>query len=120
MAPLLRRPEADEVTFRSPQSRRPSAESLASRGDKAARREGRETKGERQQAPDPEQTGGVVDMPTVKKSIEVDVPVRVGYDQWTQFEEFPRFREISVASRSSSRSDAHRSGHGVARSMVTA
>jgi len=32
-------------------------------------------------------------MPTVKKSIEVDVPVRVGYDQWTQFEEFPRFME---------------------------
>jgi uncharacterized membrane protein len=30
-------------------------------------------------------------MPTVKKSIEVDVPVRVAYDQWTQFEEFPRF-----------------------------
>jgi len=32
-------------------------------------------------------------MPTVKKSIEVDVPVRVVYDQWTQFEEFPRFME---------------------------
>ena len=32
-------------------------------------------------------------MPTVKKSIEVDVPVRVAYDQWTQFEEFPRFME---------------------------
>ena len=32
-------------------------------------------------------------MPTVKKSIEVDVPVRVGYDQWTQFEEFPRFMD---------------------------
>src|SRR6266853_276188 len=27
-------------------------------------------------------------MPTVKKSIEVDVPVRVAYDQWTQFEEW--------------------------------
>ena len=32
-------------------------------------------------------------MPTVKKSIEVDVPVRVAYDQWTQFEEFPRFMD---------------------------
>jgi uncharacterized membrane protein len=32
-------------------------------------------------------------MPTVKKSIEVDAPVRVAYDQWTQFEEFPRFME---------------------------
>ena len=32
-------------------------------------------------------------MPTVKKSIEVNVPVRVAYDQWTQFEEFPRFME---------------------------
>src|SRR5207247_2382804 len=32
----------------------------------------------------------------------------------------PGSREISVASRSSSRSDAHRPGHGVARSTVTA
>jgi uncharacterized membrane protein len=32
-------------------------------------------------------------MPNVKKSIEVDVPVRVAYDQWTQFEEFPRFMD---------------------------
>ena len=32
-------------------------------------------------------------MPTVKKSIEIEVPVRVAYDQWTQFEEFPRFME---------------------------
>jgi uncharacterized membrane protein len=32
-------------------------------------------------------------MPTVKKSIEVDVPVRSAYDQWTQFEEFPSFME---------------------------
>jgi uncharacterized membrane protein len=32
-------------------------------------------------------------MPTVKKSIDIDVPVRVAYDQWTQFEEFPRFME---------------------------
>ncbi len=32
-------------------------------------------------------------MSTIVKSIEVDVPVRVAYDQWTQFEEFPRFME---------------------------
>ncbi len=32
-------------------------------------------------------------MPTVEKSIAVDVPVTVAYDQWTQFEEFPRFME---------------------------
>jgi uncharacterized membrane protein len=30
-------------------------------------------------------------MATVEKSIIVDVPVRTAYDQWTQFEEFPRF-----------------------------
>jgi len=27
----------------------------------------------------------------MEKSIEVDVPVRVAYNQWTQFEEFPMF-----------------------------
>ena len=32
-------------------------------------------------------------MPTVEQSIEVDVPVRTAYNQWTQFEEFPRFME---------------------------
>ena len=32
-------------------------------------------------------------MPKLKKSVEVNVPVRVAYDQWTQFEEFPRFME---------------------------
>lgn len=30
-------------------------------------------------------------MGTVEKSIEVEVPVRVAYDQWTQFETFPQF-----------------------------
>jgi uncharacterized membrane protein len=29
----------------------------------------------------------------VEQSIEVDVPVRTAYDQWTQFEEFPEFME---------------------------
>jgi uncharacterized membrane protein len=32
-------------------------------------------------------------MTTVKESIEVDVPVRTAYNQWTQFEEFPSFME---------------------------
>ncbi|MGI8927535.1 MAG: SRPBCC family protein [Tepidiformaceae bacterium] len=32
-------------------------------------------------------------MARVMKTIEVDVPVRTAYDQWTQFEEFPRFME---------------------------
>lgn len=30
-------------------------------------------------------------MSTVQKAIDVNVPVRTAYDQWTQFEEFPRF-----------------------------
>ncbi|TVU64134.1 SRPBCC family protein [Paenarthrobacter nitroguajacolicus] len=30
-------------------------------------------------------------MATVNKSIEVDVPVSVAYNQWTQFETFPEF-----------------------------
>jgi uncharacterized membrane protein len=32
-------------------------------------------------------------MPTIEESIDVAVPVRTAYDQWTQFEEFPRFME---------------------------
>jgi uncharacterized membrane protein len=32
-------------------------------------------------------------MPKLKKSVDVNVPVRVAYDQWTQFEEFPKFME---------------------------
>ena len=32
-------------------------------------------------------------MSTIVESIEVDVPVRTAYDQWTQFEEFPEFME---------------------------
>jgi uncharacterized membrane protein len=32
-------------------------------------------------------------MATVEKSIEIDVPVRTAYNQYTQFEEFPRFME---------------------------
>lgn len=29
----------------------------------------------------------------IEKSIEVNVPVRTAYNQWTQFEEFPHFME---------------------------
>lgn len=32
-------------------------------------------------------------MSTVEESIEVDVPLRTAYDQWTQFEQFPTFME---------------------------
>jgi uncharacterized membrane protein len=32
-------------------------------------------------------------MANIERSIDVDVPVRAAYDQWTQFEEFPRFME---------------------------
>jgi uncharacterized membrane protein len=32
-------------------------------------------------------------MGKVEKSIDVNVPVRTAYNQWTQFEEFPRFME---------------------------
>ena len=32
-------------------------------------------------------------MSTIIETTELDVPVRTAYDQWTQFEEFPRFME---------------------------
>jgi uncharacterized membrane protein len=32
-------------------------------------------------------------MSVVEQHIDVDVPVRVAYDQWTQFESFPHFME---------------------------
>ncbi len=32
-------------------------------------------------------------MPRIQKDILVDVPVRVAYDQWTQFESFPHFMD---------------------------
>lgn len=32
-------------------------------------------------------------MSRIIESIEVDVPIRVAYDQWTQFESFPQFME---------------------------
>ena len=32
-------------------------------------------------------------MATVERSIDVNVPLKVAYNQWTQFEEFPHFME---------------------------
>jgi uncharacterized membrane protein len=32
-------------------------------------------------------------METIEKSIEIDAPLRVVYNQWTQFEDFPKFME---------------------------
>ena len=38
-------------------------------------------------------------MATVEQTIDVSVPVSAAYDQWTQFEEFPRFMEGIVSVR---------------------
>jgi uncharacterized membrane protein len=38
-------------------------------------------------------------MANIEQSIDVDVPVRTAYDQWTQFEEFPVFMEGVVEIR---------------------
>ena len=32
-------------------------------------------------------------MSTIEQSVDVNVPVHIAYNQWTQFEEFPRFME---------------------------
>ena len=36
-------------------------------------------------------------MSNISESIDVDVPVRTAYDQWTQFETFPQFMEGVVS-----------------------
>jgi uncharacterized membrane protein len=36
---------------------------------------------------------GVFSVATVNESVDVNVPVGVAYNQWTQFEEFPQFME---------------------------
>jgi uncharacterized membrane protein len=38
-------------------------------------------------------------MASVNESVVVDVPVSVAYDQWTQFEEFPKFMEAVTSVR---------------------
>lgn len=40
-------------------------------------------------------------MSNVTESIDVDVPVRTAYDQWTQFEEFPEFMSAVKSVRQS-------------------
>jgi uncharacterized membrane protein len=35
----------------------------------------------------------VIDVAEIMESIDVEVPVSTAYNQWTQFEEFPRFME---------------------------
>jgi uncharacterized membrane protein len=61
-------------------------------------------------------------MSTIERTIEVAVPVRTAYDQWTQFEEFPRFM-VNVT-RVEQLGDAHVRWHidvsGVDRSFDTA
>ena len=38
-------------------------------------------------------------MSVIEKSIDLNVPVRAAYNQWTQFEQFPRFMEGVVQVR---------------------
>jgi uncharacterized membrane protein/ElaB/YqjD/DUF883 family membrane-anchored ribosome-binding protein len=38
-----------------------------------------------------QKSGAVIE--TIEKSVDINVPVRTAYNQWTQFEEFPRFME---------------------------
>jgi uncharacterized membrane protein len=38
-------------------------------------------------------------MSTIEQSIDVEVPVRTAYNQWTQFEEFPKFMDGIVEVR---------------------
>ena len=44
-------------------------------------------------------------MPSVQRDIEVEAPLSTVYNQWTQFEEFPEFREGVKEVRQSVRDD---------------
>ena len=46
-------------------------------------------------------------MGTVTEHIDVAVPIRTAYNQWTQFEEFPRFMEGVTEIRQTSETDTH-------------
>jgi uncharacterized membrane protein len=46
-------------------------------------------------------------MSTIEQSVDVDVPVRTAYNQWTQFEEFPSFMEGVEAVRQLSDTQLH-------------
>ncbi len=46
----------------------------------------------RRSEPDSDE-GGIEEMNKIEKCIQIEPPVRVVYDQWTQFEEFPKFME---------------------------
>ena len=39
----------------------------------------------------PTASRGIGELSFVQDSVEVDVPISIAYNQWTQFEEFPRF-----------------------------
>src|ERR671910_717230 len=41
----------------------------------------------------PTDPGGKRTMSTIEESVDVEAPVRTAYNQWTQFEEFPRFMD---------------------------
>jgi uncharacterized membrane protein len=46
-------------------------------------------------------------MATIEQSIDVEVPVRTAYDQWTQFEQFPQFMEGVEEVRQSGDTQTH-------------
>jgi uncharacterized membrane protein len=60
-------------------------------------------------------------MANIEKSIDVEVPVRTAYNQWTQFEEFPRFMEgvVSVQQLDDKHMRWHTNVGGVDKEFVT-